>query len=59
VIGCSQIKMSFKYLGVPLKVTKLAMIDRHALLDKMGSRIWDWSLKKLGYARIVELVNKT
>ncbi|XP_074283102.1 uncharacterized protein LOC141607648 [Silene latifolia] len=62
VSGCSEGAMPFKYLGVPIKPSKLSIKDCQPIIDKVLERIRNLGTKKLSYAGrliLVKYVYKT
>ncbi|XP_074300774.1 uncharacterized protein LOC141632094 [Silene latifolia] len=56
VSGCIEGKLPFKYLGVPIKPSKLSIKDCQPLIDKVFERIRQLGTKKLSYARRLVLI---
>ncbi|XP_074305593.1 uncharacterized protein LOC141640812 [Silene latifolia] len=50
VSGCIESQLPFKYLGVPIKPSKLSIKDCQPLIDKVLERIRQLGTKKLSYA---------
>lgn len=56
LIGYSLGKLPFNYLAVPLDTKKLTMVQWQPLLAKIVAKITSWNIKKLSYARRVQLI---
>ncbi|XP_074288854.1 uncharacterized protein LOC141614001 [Silene latifolia] len=56
VSGCIEGKLPFKYLGVPIKPSKLSIKDCQPLIDKVLDRIRQLGTKKLSYAGRLVLI---
>ncbi|XP_052624827.1 uncharacterized protein LOC128132345 [Lactuca sativa] len=50
-------KFPFKYLGVPMCVTKLFDRDCKKLIEKIKMRIFNWKSKSLSFAGRLQLIN--
>ncbi|XP_074304851.1 uncharacterized protein LOC141639684 [Silene latifolia] len=56
VSGCIEGKLPFKYLGVPIKPSKLSIKDCQPLIDKVLQRIRQLGTKNLSYAGRLVLI---
>lgn len=55
-MGYSQRESPFKYLGIPLSMKKLSLIQWQPLIAKIIAKISSWTAKKLAYVGRVQLV---
>ncbi|OIT32634.1 hypothetical protein A4A49_56008, partial [Nicotiana attenuata] len=44
------VSLPFKYLGIPLSIKKIALIQWQPLIEKITAKISSWTAKKLSYA---------
>ncbi|XP_023752887.1 uncharacterized protein LOC111901263 [Lactuca sativa] len=50
-------KFPFKYLGIPMSVTKLFGRDCKQLIEKIKMRVFNWKSKALSFAGRLQLIN--
>nr|XP_009608206.1 uncharacterized protein LOC104102245 [Nicotiana tomentosiformis] len=55
-LGFEQGSLPFKYLGIPLSTKKIALLKWQPLIEKITTKIFSWSAKKLSYVGRVQLV---
>ncbi|XP_075103818.1 uncharacterized protein LOC107791096 [Nicotiana tabacum] len=55
-LGFEQGSLPFKYLGIPLSIKKIALIQWQTLIEKITAKISSWTAKKLYYGGRVQLV---
>lgn len=49
-LGFAQGQMTFNYLGVPLPIKKVAIVQYQLLIEKLMERIHTWTTRFLSYA---------
>lgn len=58
LLGFVKGELSFRYLGVPISIKRLSIMQYQPLLEKMTDRITKWITKFLSYAGKVQLIKR-
>ncbi|OIT00882.1 hypothetical protein A4A49_60180, partial [Nicotiana attenuata] len=48
-LGFENGSLPFKYLGIPLSTKKIALMQWQPLIEKITTKIFSWTAKKLSY----------
>lgn len=59
LLGCKVERLPFKYLGIPIKVTRLSKQDVAPVIEKMEKRLAGWKSKILSRGGRLTLINST